>query len=231
MEDRQVERGSRLQLLVVHVAAHGTRLGRANPAPFLGRSHGHDAEERLERQFETPGHPADACLFVDVDMHAFVICEFVGQRTQKRQDRGEPPVLRRPGLKDIDLKHIARRGPFDEDRSRDHMRPRALVVLVVLHRGQMRGQDALAAGRQILGLAGGQAMQDYLVARRDMRHGFARRVEVAPEDILGRPVDFVRSHSFPLSLMFQTVRSFSTSSWSIDAPAPDLTTRPRSRTT
>ncbi|MPM04507.1 hypothetical protein SDC9_50785 [bioreactor metagenome] len=185
VEHRQIERRARAQILVVHIAAEGARLGRANPAPDRRRRNPHDAEERIERQLHAPGQGAGARLGIDRDMDRLVIGELVGQRAQKRQDPGKAPVLNRLHVQNVDLQNIARLGAAHIDRPGHHMRPRPLVAGLGLERDQVIRAHALVAGRQIRLDAGRHAGQHDLVARVDFQHRRRGRVEIAPEDIFG----------------------------------------------
>src|SRR5947209_9505418 len=115
--------------------------------PSPGRRQSHHAEERRELQFKAPGEGRDHAVAVErnVDEARFVIV--VRQRSEKRQDDVETPILEQGDLVNAYLDNVAGPGPFDVDRPGQDMRP-ALRDIGVNIQNLRRDMELLRVGQK-----------------------------------------------------------------------------------
>ncbi len=176
--DRQIQRRSRPELLVVEIAAVRARHDRRDAPPARRRCDAHHAEERMQRQVEAPRHAADQAVRVerDVDQPRRVV-EVVRQRARERPDHVVAPVLPQLHVDDADLEHVARFGARDMNRTGQdvpgHVPHAARMDVVQL------GRHVEAIGRQRIGTAADRVDRD-AVAAVDFEDRLQPGIELTP---------------------------------------------------
>src|SRR5690348_5778423 len=182
VENRQVQRRARAQLLIVHVAAERPRHGRSASPPARRRCGGNDSEKRIQWNLGSPWHHADIAIPIDLRMDRLVFGELVRERPKQREDRHKTPVLPDLHIQDIDLQGISDGGASDIDGARDEMGTGAGLQ-------RFKGEQVVGRyGAQIIRKrflpACGKAVHGHGVARGDLEDGFHGAIEVAPYHIL-----------------------------------------------
>ena len=175
--DRQVQRRTRDQFLVVQVAAVGARLDGRNHSPGRRRRDAHHAEERPQRQLGAPRKPAHVPFAVQPDDHLFERRKIVRQRAGQRPHIGVAPILAQLDVQDADLQHVARLGASHRDRAGQN---------VARHAPLDFGMDAVQLGRHVIAGTGQirdsarDGLDRHPVAAVDGQHRLQRGVEPAP---------------------------------------------------
>ena len=136
--DRQIKRRAGDQFLIVDVAAVAPRRRRGDRAPGRRRRRRHDAEERLQRQFEAPRQPADHARAIERNVDEAHLLEIVRQGSNERPDHVVAPVVVQIDRLDADFEHLSGLGAAHGHRSGEDVRSAELRLHLCVNCRQRR---------------------------------------------------------------------------------------------